>query len=486
VTCETISTSLPAVGGTASAGDGPLGDQFAELIAQLADTGDSALGADLPVGVGTIVPGACAPVSQPAGDCSRPRTDAAPARDGSPEDGPPATDDGKDPAPPDVCAMPLWWTAGFPVIPAQMLSRSDEPGDAPAVADSPGPAALGTDAKADPTVSTPLASTTSDGSMPAAPLTPRIRSGILIADAPSPKRGEALGDATGAAAPESNGQPIGAKVSLLASPQDGTDVPTLGAADGSRIAAFKQATAHQPAATPDESADSAPSTPSDPSVTLTIGAQSTVETETRNSAGDRSKRRDDGQALAMTASEPPATPGALPSDRGAMFSIGHSAADVDPVARATLDLGARAPLDSPDSLAGSERTPPLPDDASLSRQIVQGIRLQWRGGTGEARVTLKPEYLGEVTIALRVEQGGVTAHLNAETAQVRSWMVANEHLLREGLREQGLTLERLVVSDKSPERDEGGRGRQQPQQQPEERESRARTRKDSGVFEIVV
>jgi flagellar hook-length control protein FliK len=216
-----------------------------------------------------------------------------------------------------------------------------------------------------------------------------------------------------------------------------------------------------------------------------IGARSAFGPDAWDSAGDRPKRQNNEQSLSMKAGDPASAPGTLQGDGGAMPTIGQSTAGIEFAAQVAFDPAARAVLDTP-LPAGDERVLSLPDDASLSRQIVQGIRLQWRGGTGEARVTLKPEYLGEVTIALRVERGGVTAHLNAETAQVRSWVAANEHLLREGLREQGLTLERLVVSDKSQERDDGGRGRQQPQQQPEEREPQPRTRRDSGVFEIVV
>ena len=127
------------------------------------------------------------------------------------------------------------------------------------------------------------------------------------------------------------------------------------------------------------------------------------------------------------------------------------------------------------------------DDVGMHRQMVQAIRLQSRNGVGDARITLQPEYLGEVTIALRVEDGGVTAHVSAASTEVREWLGANESLLRHGLSEQGLTLARLVVSDQpaEPSRDsKGGNARQQqPQQDPE---PRPRPRRDTSTFEITV
>ena len=104
------------------------------------------------------------------------------------------------------------------------------------------------------------------------------------------------------------------------------------------------------------------------------------------------------------------------------------------------------------------------------------------------RVSLQPEYLSEVTIALRVEDGGVTAHVSAASTDVRAWLGANEALLRQGLSEQGLTLDRLIVSDEpaEPSRDaRGGNARQQQQPQPEQ-EPRPRQRRDASTFEITL
>ena len=127
------------------------------------------------------------------------------------------------------------------------------------------------------------------------------------------------------------------------------------------------------------------------------------------------------------------------------------------------------------------------DDASLHKQMVQAIQLQTRQGGGEATLTLQPEYLGDVTIALRVEQGVVTAHVSAATSEVRAWLTANEAVLREGLRDQGLTLERLVVSDE-PAADvrKDAQSRRERDQAPPDEQPRQRPRRETGTFEITV
>jgi hypothetical protein len=87
---------------------------------------------------------------------------------------------------------------------------------------------------------------------------------------------------------------------------------------------------------------------------------------------------------------------------------------------------------------------PGPDVMS---QLVQTMRLQFRDGIGEAVVRLKPEHLGEVSIALRVERQTVSATVNAEAASVRQWLQTEEPALREALAEHGLHLERLAVRE---------------------------------------
>jgi hypothetical protein len=136
------------------------------------------------------------------------------------------------------------------------------------------------------------------------------------------------------------------------------------------------------------------------------------------------------------------------------------------------------------SLAGAVST--IPDEADVRRQIVQAIKFQWRDGSGDVKLTLQPDYLGDVAISLRVEQnGGVTAHVNAAAADVRAWIGANEPLLRQGLAEQGLALDRLVIAQEREEAtsDRDGRHRQPPQEETPEKPPQRRER---AIFEVIV
>ena len=124
--------------------------------------------------------------------------------------------------------------------------------------------------------------------------------------------------------------------------------------------------------------------------------------------------------------------------------------------------------------------------AGLETQIVQAMKLQWGPGAGDARIRLQPHYLGDLTISLRVEQGRVTAELAASTPEVRQWIESNEALLRQGLAQHDLKLERLVVTEEEPAssserehqpRDAGSR-------QPPKRQSRRST--GDATFEVIV
>jgi flagellar hook-length control protein FliK len=116
--------------------------------------------------------------------------------------------------------------------------------------------------------------------------------------------------------------------------------------------------------------------------------------------------------------------------------------------------------------------------------IVQSMRLQMRDGVGTAVVHLEPDYLGAVSISLRVENGVVTASLHAENPQVRAWMETNAPLLRESLAGQGLSLDRLLVTDERIA-DDQSQGRRQGQEQEQQAQQRPR-RNGAATFEVVV
>jgi flagellar hook-length control protein FliK len=141
---------------------------------------------------------------------------------------------------------------------------------------------------------------------------------------------------------------------------------------------------------------------------------------------------------------------------------------------------------------GSNEAPALTlPNVDLSHQIVQGVRLQWQDGVGDAKITLQPDYLGEVSVSLRVSDGGVTATLHADSAAVRSWIEANEPALRQALADQGLTLHKLTVADDPPSKglQQDGRdpaAQQEHQQQQQPRQQHQRRAGDAQKFEIVM
>jgi flagellar hook-length control protein FliK len=126
----------------------------------------------------------------------------------------------------------------------------------------------------------------------------------------------------------------------------------------------------------------------------------------------------------------------------------------------------------------------LPNEDGVTSSIVQSMRLQMRDGIGTAVVHLEPGYLGPVSISLRVENGVVTASLHAENPQVRAWMEANAPLLRESLAGQGLSLDRLLVTDEHIV-DDQSQGRRQREAQEQQAQQRPR-RNSAATFEVVV
>jgi flagellar hook-length control protein FliK len=153
-------------------------------------------------------------------------------------------------------------------------------------------------------------------------------------------------------------------------------------------------------------------------------------------------------ALSMTAPN-----GAHESANGSapVFSLpGHPTAAAAPIAPA-----AAAP------------TAPAQVDAENVETLVQAMRVTAKAGGWEATVRLRPEHLGEVTIALRVEGKNVSAVVQAESAGVRQWLMSQEDAVRSGMSEHGLQLDRFAVS-----RD--GQRREAEEQQPQQQQQRRR------------
>lgn len=117
----------------------------------------------------------------------------------------------------------------------------------------------------------------------------------------------------------------------------------------------------------------------------------------------------------------------------------------------------------------------------VSRQVLRGLYMQWRDGVGEARVQLHPEHLGQVTLSLRVEQGNVAATVVADNETAQRWIEGHRDSLQQSLGEQGLKLDRLLVTTSREGRrdpEAGGQGARQRRQPPR--------RATSGVFDVRV
>jgi flagellar hook-length control protein FliK len=117
-------------------------------------------------------------------------------------------------------------------------------------------------------------------------------------------------------------------------------------------------------------------------------------------------------------------------------------------------------------------------------QLVQSMRVQFRDGIGEAVVKLKPEHLGSVQISLKIEHGAIKATVQAEMPAVRQWLESQQDMLRTGLAEQGLRLERFVVEpdgERQTARDDA-----QPREERRRRHQRRMSVKDHPVFEVTV
>ena len=108
--------------------------------------------------------------------------------------------------------------------------------------------------------------------------------------------------------------------------------------------------------------------------------------------------------------------------------------------------------------------------------------MQYQLGGGDAVVHIKPEHLGPVSVSVRVENGVVSAVVNADNPAVAEWLKANEHILRDGLASSGLHLERFAVRrDGQPSDDRGRHWRP-----PVDQARRRRALQPESTFEISV
>ena len=127
-------------------------------------------------------------------------------------------------------------------------------------------------------------------------------------------------------------------------------------------------------------------------------------------------------------------------------------------------------------------------DAQVRTPIVDAIRFQADNGNGQVRLRLNPEFLGDVSVDVRVNGGSVVASVHASSADVREWLRTNEAVLRQTLADQGLHLERLVIAeeDAQPGKEHPDQQREGASDQQREWERRSRRPRDTGTFEVVL
>ena len=127
-------------------------------------------------------------------------------------------------------------------------------------------------------------------------------------------------------------------------------------------------------------------------------------------------------------------------------------------------------------------------DAQLPTQIVHAIRVQADNGDGHVRLRLNPDFLGDLSVDVRVNAGSVVASVQASSADVREWLRTNEAMLRQTLAEQGLHLERFVVveEDAKPGKDQPEQRRDDASDQQQAWQRRPRRPRNTGTFEIIL
>jgi flagellar hook-length control protein FliK len=124
-------------------------------------------------------------------------------------------------------------------------------------------------------------------------------------------------------------------------------------------------------------------------------------------------------------------------------------------------------------------------DPDLPASIVRSIHMQTARGGGEARISLNPGFLGEMTVGVQVDGASVIASLHASNSDVREWIRTNEGMLRQALAEQGFNLERLVVVEDEPAESTGGQSRRE-QEDAEQRPRRNPRPAAQGSFEALI
>jgi flagellar hook-length control protein FliK len=144
-----------------------------------------------------------------------------------------------------------------------------------------------------------------------------------------------------------------------------------------------------------------------------------------------------------------------------------------------------SPLPPSTQATAAASTLPAAAGEQVLQQLVSSIKMQWKDGIGEAKLHLRPEALGAVSVTLRVEAGAVTAVVRAESAQVQEWVVQHQQTLRQQMEAAGLRLDELVVSPDGQRQHAREESSPDPQQRRSRGHGRAAPREDEPRFELL-
>jgi flagellar hook-length control protein FliK len=222
---------------------------------------------------------------------------------------------------------------------------------------------------------------------------------------------------------------------------------------------------------PAKSAEAAPTV--DMAIAVSGGVVATGET-----AGQTSQFGPRGDASRDEASGRPAVV-SVTGVRAEAAIQAFNSLSVEPARQvdATVDV-------APNPVAESGAPVATPQESAQNVQsMVRAMRLHFTDGGGEARLQLNPEHLGQVTLTVKVEQGRVAAHIQAETADASRWIETHQSTLRSALEDQGLDVKELVVTTDP----DGRRQREpsQPDQQPRARSQRRTADGQTPKFEVL-
>ncbi len=111
---------------------------------------------------------------------------------------------------------------------------------------------------------------------------------------------------------------------------------------------------------------------------------------------------------------------------------------------------------------------------SVNQQIVKSVQGSVGSERSHIRLQLEPQHLGKVHIQMKIENGMLTAQLTAIKTQTRTMLEQNLNQLKTSFEDQGIKVDRLVVTRETSE------SRSQDQGKDEAHDRSSRSKQDAG------